>query len=162
MKITREWLNANTPCADGGSWGAFEVGAEGLDLSECWPRFDRADWLLWMIWKTGVGTLDQLREFVSDHLSLRLVQKPKRLSAEIFDEASEANLLGKDTLARELMAWGYLTRAYERSVDEDRVLHSLQAAVVQYTLSFSTNSGAHDLFCRNLKARFGIKTEATV
>lgn len=52
MKITRDWLERTNHCPDGRAWGDIELGAGGLELSECWPKIKRADWMLSMIVQT--------------------------------------------------------------------------------------------------------------
>lgn len=52
MKITPEWIRENKACDDGAAWGILVVG-EGMELEELLPKFERADWLIWLLGKTG-------------------------------------------------------------------------------------------------------------
>lgn len=57
MKVTRDWLERSSPCADGHAFGDLEVGAAGMELADCWPRMKRADWLIWLAVKSGTVTI---------------------------------------------------------------------------------------------------------
>lgn len=170
MKITRKWLELHSPCADGGSWGELEVGPEGLDLEECWAKFKRADWLVWMLWATDSVDLGLIRLSVLEITSPRLaLDSPKavladlsagRAPAEIYmramGEAHAANLLGKEQEARELMSVGYLARSFDAARSEGQVIHALQAALVQLALSYELRvpDRIHRALCDEIRREY--------
>lgn len=56
MKITREWLARTPHCEAGRAFGLAALPPEGLELSECWERIDRPDFLLGLAHVAAVTT----------------------------------------------------------------------------------------------------------
>lgn len=64
MLITRQWLEDNSPCADGGSWGTDFVGPMGRELEDCIPAMERPDWLIWLLAFAANVEVDKLHLIV--------------------------------------------------------------------------------------------------
>ena len=59
MKITKEWIKENGACKDGAAWGNGIVG-DGMELSDLLPKFERADWMIWTLLKSGTCSRKQI------------------------------------------------------------------------------------------------------
>lgn len=156
MKVTRAWLAENAPCADGGAWGELEVGPEGLELSDCWPRFTRADWLLWLGVLAGAiqpGELDAFMALLAADLvaddgggsrigqfavainSANVGGEIVDLRRECADEGYAAAMAGNVKLSARFNALGYYAKFVFHRLGGDVDLRAAQQVVVQFVTS---------------------------
>lgn len=54
MKITKEWIEENKACDDDVAKWIIETVGKGMEIKKLLPKFERADWLIWFLWKIGV------------------------------------------------------------------------------------------------------------
>jgi hypothetical protein len=148
-KVTPSWLLSSNPCADGHAWGEMFVGPQGKDRNTCLKAMKRADWLLWLLVKTGACELFPLmvelreyagRTFKSDeamtllvdlHLSLTDSAKLMQLNKEAGAAAFELTKIKRDKPAHEcsFVSLLALALAAETRHHREKALELTQAAI---------------------------------
>jgi hypothetical protein len=93
MKITKKWLTDQDACSNGKAWAVSVIG-KGMAVKTMLPKFNRADWMLWLLWHSKSVSIRQLcwLACVCGRVSLRHVPKGED-SPRLAYEAAEAYLL---------------------------------------------------------------------
>jgi len=114
MIVTKEALEKSDACAEGKAWGLETLNLKGgIEAKKLWPKFDRADWLMWALWHTESVNIEQLimLSVVTGRLSLKYARKEDLPVLQVAFDAAEA-VARENTQANRSAAWSAWSAAW--------------------------------------------------
>jgi hypothetical protein len=130
LKYDKKWVEAHAQCYDGMAWGLMYTSERDRDLSEALSDFDRADFMLWFLVKTGTLSIESAFDLMDEICTSRMDFIPtdlidgnrdalRGLRARFACEAETAMTLGDFKKGHAISALTFLARMRIHILDGD-------------------------------------------